>query len=104
MQNVPKVPREVPDQTCETKLLQIIFYYFDFYPLFHVISAIIHKFPPWFSASPSWFPIFFCISTQIPEIPTLIPRTGIPIPFLIFPPLFSGFLSFFSPNFLFWFL
>ena len=39
----------------------------------------------------------FRISTQIPHIPTLILRTRIPIPFLAFPPLFSGIPSFWSP-------
>ena len=42
-------------------------------------------------------PQIFCISTQIPHIPTLILRTRLPIPFLAFPPLFSALPSFRYP-------
>ena len=39
-------------------------------------------------------PHIFPISNQIPHIPTLVPRTRIPIPFLAFSPLFSVFHPF----------
>ena len=42
-------------------------------------------------------PTFFCISAQIPRIPTLVSRTHIPIPFLAFPLLFFTFSSFHFP-------
>ena len=82
---------------CETKFLQmcsfsIILTSVHLFPvLFYIISTTILKFP---QCTATLIPNNFCISTQSTRIPTLIPCTRIPIPFLVFPPLFSAFLSF----------
>ena len=98
----PKLTRKVSDQLCGTKFLQIWSFfiiltslnYFNlsFSLLFYVMSTAIPKCPPWFPTSSHWFPIFLCISSQIPHIPVLIP--SIPIPFLAFPSFFPPVLHF----------
>ena len=92
-----KLTRKAPDQMCETKFLQmcsfsIILTSVHLFPvLFYIISTTILKFP---QCTATLIPNNFCISTQSTRIPTLIPCTRIPIPFLVFPHLFSAFLSF----------
>ena len=85
---MPKV-NKAQNQMWQTKFLQMWSFFIiltslhssslSFPLLFYVISTAILKFPP-----------------QISGIPTLIPRTRIPIPFLVFPSSFSAFPSFHS--------
>ena len=46
--------------------------------LFQVISTVILTFPPWFSASPPWFPTFFLFPTRFPTFPRWFPAPAFP--------------------------
>ena len=46
--------------------------------LFYVISTAILKFPPWFSASPPWFPTFFAFPPRLPAFPRWFPAPAFP--------------------------
>ena len=67
-----KLTRKAPGQMRETKfiiLTSLQFFNLSFSLLFHVISAAILKFPPWFPASPRWFPTFFVFLPRFPASP-----------------------------------
>ena len=68
----PKLTRKAPGQTRETKFITLTSlqsFNLSFPLLFHVISAAILTFPPWFLASPPWYLTFFVLPSRFSALP-----------------------------------